>query len=497
MGKGARLSEVLEGVKIIEKIGGADPVVNGIAYDSRKVKPGDVFVCIQGYRTDGHRYAGEALQRGAVALVFEKDLEVPLGIAGVKVKDSRTTLGLLAANFYGHPSHRLRLIGVTGTNGKTTTTHLIERIMQKAGLRAGLIGTIANRIGDRHLAAIHTTPESADLQELLALMVENGAKYAVMEVSSHALQLNRVAGCYFSGAVFTNLTQDHLDFHSDMQEYAKAKSLLFSSLYPAIGVLPYAIINADDPWGHFMHDHCRVPVWKYGIKTQSADFWAGEVSLSSQGTTFLAHGPWGQVEVHLQLPGWFNVYNALAAMAVGYLEQLDLGVTVAALESLPGVPGRFERVDCGQDFTVIVDYAHSPDSLKKALQTARQITSGQLICVFGCGGDRDRGKRPLMGEVAGKYADQVIVTSDNPRSENPIAIIDDILSGLARSGDTKVKVLKDRREAIHEALRGARSGDLVLIAGKGHETYQIIGDQVLPFDDREVVREFFGRGSQY
>lgn len=495
MQKSARLSEILLGVEVMEKIGPVDPNVTGVAYDSRKVRPGDVFVCIRGYQADGHRFANEAVRHGAKALVFQSDLELPEGIAGVRVRDSRRALGLIAANFYDHPSHKLRLIGVTGTNGKTTTTHLIERIMQQAGWRVGLIGTIANRIGDRQLAVTHTTPESADLQELLGLMVDQGGKYAVMEVSSHALSLNRVAGCYFSGAVFTNLTQDHLDFHSSMEEYAEAKSLLFSSLYATAEVHPYAVINADDPWESFISGHCRVPVWTYGVKDQSARFWAEKVSLLAQGTAFIAHGPWGQAKVCLQLTGWFNVYNALAAMAVGYLEQIELATIVAALEGLPGVPGRFEKVDCGQKFNVIVDYAHSPDSLKKALLSARDITVGRLICVFGCGGDRDRGKRPLMGEAAGCYADQVIVTSDNPRHEDPEAIIAEILPGLARSSNSNIAVLSDRRQAIHHALENARPGDTVLIAGKGHETYQIVGDRVLPFDDREVVKEFLGRGS--
>ncbi|MGB9662932.1 MAG: UDP-N-acetylmuramoyl-L-alanyl-D-glutamate--2,6-diaminopimelate ligase [Moorellaceae bacterium] len=483
----AQLTSAVEGVLAT----GGDPgtAVQGLHYDSRHIRPGFLFVAIPGHRTDGHLYLEDAVQRGATAVVIQKEVALPEGVAWIRVKDSRKALADLAARYYGYPSRRLRLFGVTGTNGKTTTTYLLETLLRRAGRSAGLIGTIVDRLGEKTFPAEHTTPESLDLQRLLAWMEQNGAGEVVMEVSSHALALERVRGTEFDVAVFTNLTQDHLDFHADMDAYFACKARLFQELGRGVKAGPkYAVINADDPRAGELISLTKTPVVTYGFRPE-AEVRAENVRVEATGSTLEIIYSGKRCALRLNLIGKFNVYNALAAWAVAWQEGLDLNMVARALAEVPGVPGRFERVDAGQDFTVIVDYAHTPDGLQNVLQAARQLTRGKLIVVFGCGGDRDRKKRPLMGEVAARGADFCLITSDNPRSEDPEAIINEILPGVERAGAGEYAVEVDRRRAIARALELARAGDTVVIAGKGHETYQIVQGRVLPFDDRQVARE--------
>ncbi len=472
-------SELIAEQPVLYKQGDLEVPVRGIAYDSRRVEQGYVFVAIEGFQTDGHLFIDEAVARGAAALVTQKPVAAPPPAALVQVPNTRLALALLSARFYGYPGRRLRLVGVTGTNGKTTTTYLLRAVFQAAGSRVGLIGTIANWIGERKAPVQHTTPESLDLQKLLAEMVLAGVDTVVMEVSSHALALHRVAGCSFDTAVFTNITQDHLDFHQDMHDYLEAKKILFTMAEQ------YAVINNDDPAALELRRAARAKVITYGIK-QKADVVAAGIKVHRKGASYRARTPWGEVPVNLKLTGCFNVYNSLAALAAGGARGLPLAAVAKALEGVPGVPGRFELVDRGQDFTVVVDYAHTPDGLENILKTARELTRGRLITVFGCGGDRDRTKRPLMGEIAARCSDLPVITSDNPRTEDPLRIIADIEEGAKRvRRPDEYVVLPDRRQAIAHAIKTASPGDVVIIAGKGHEDYQIVGTEKFPFDDRE------------
>lgn len=474
--------------------GNPDTEITGLAYHSGAVRPGFLFACWRGQKYDGHDFAPEAVRRGARALLVERGLELNGEVAQVLVPSSRRALALLAAQFWGHPSRKLRLVGVTGTNGKTTTTYLIRHILAACGHRVGLVGTVANVVCERELPVERTTPESVDILPLLARMAECGSTYCAMEVSSHALHQERVSGCEFAVAVFTNLTQDHLDYHPSLADYLEAKLRLFRML--GTGYLggtvgkKLAVINTDDgSAGRFLEEARRAGagVVSYGLHG-GADVTAGDVRVTAHNTSFLARTPAGEAPVTLPLIGRFNVYNALAALAVAVGEGVPLAVAVQALARAPQVPGRFERVAEARDFTVIVDYAHTPDGLRNVLETARGITRGRVIVVFGCGGDRDRGKRPIMGRIARELADLPVLTSDNPRTEDPHAIISEIEEGVRAPGH-RYLVEPDRRRAIALALAEAQPGDLVLIAGKGHETYQVIGDRTLPFDDRQVVRE--------
>ncbi len=490
-------SELIEGQTCLAVGGNQQVTISGIAYDSRQVKPGFVFVAVEGFTTDGHYYVEQAVARGAVAVVVQKEIPLPAGVAYMRVPDTRLALALLAARFYDYPSRKLKLIGVTGTNGKTTTTHLLAAIYRAAGNKVGLIGTIANWIGDRALPVAHTTPESLDLQKLLADMVGEGVGVAVMEVSSHALALNRVAGCAFDAGVFTNITQDHLDFHRDMDDYLEAKMLLFRKLGQD-GKPALAVINADDPRAEKIIAVTRVPVFTCGLSA-GVQVRAREVKVTPRGVSFTVSSPWGESPVNLKLTGYFNVYNALAALTAAVAGGVPLPLAVEALQAVEGVPGRFELVDRGQDFTVVVDYAHTPDGLENILTTARAITRGNLITVFGCGGDRDPTKRPLMGEIAARLSDLPVITSDNPRTEDPLKIIAQVEEGVRRVR-SDYQVVPDRREAIRFALKTAAPGDTVIIAGKGHENYQIIGTTKYPFDDRseaiKALDEILSRGEK-
>jgi UDP-N-acetylmuramoyl-L-alanyl-D-glutamate--2,6-diaminopimelate ligase len=469
--------------------------VSGIYYDSRQVEKDGVFVCISGFKTDGHKYVFQAVEKGATVIVAEKDIALSSDITVLKVPDTRLALALLANAYYDYPSRKFRLIGVTGTNGKTSVTYLIRAILKKAGQKVGLLGTIANLIDEQKIPSEHTTPESSDLQHLFSKMREQKVDSAVMEVSSHALELKRVAGSEYDVAVFTNLTQDHLDFHPSLEAYLEAKAKLFKHLGPGWkNKSKYAVLNWDDPSSKLIASQTKVPIVTYGVK-EGATYRAEDIELHLTGTSFVIKCPAGAYSLHLNLAGEFNVYNALAAFAVGMEEGIESHLILEALEEMKGVPGRFEQVDCGQDFAVIVDYAHTPDGLENLLKTARAVTKGKVITVFGCGGDRDKAKRPIMGRVASSMSDYCIVTSDNPRTEEPRSIIKDIEGGLVSKS---YEIIVDRRDAIARAVECAQKGDMVVIAGKGHEDYQIIGNKIIPFDDRKVARDILTkRGSFY
>ncbi len=459
--------------------------VTGITYDSRQIKPGNIFVCIHGFRLNGHDYIDDALENGASVIIVQEDCQLKPGVVYIKVQDSREALAKLSEAYYGFSQKRLNLIGVTGTNGKTTTAYMIESILRQANFTTGLVGTIRNKIGDHFLPTERTTPESSDLHELFHQMLEIGVTHTVMEVSSHALELKRVEDFQYKVGIFTNITQDHLDFHDSLENYKIAKGKLFKKLTPD-GV---GIINLDDPASEYMVSQCNGRVITYGIQ-KDADLRASEIEVAIDGVSYHVTTPVGETEIKLNFTGYFNIYNSLAAMGTGLAFDIPLEVIKTALQKLPGVTGRFEQVKCGQEFGVIVDYAHSPDGMENVLRTAKEIVHGRLIAVFGCGGDRDRTKRPIMGKIGAEYSDLCIITSDNPRTEDPVQILEDVEKGVLGSKNLqKYLIIPDRREAIFKAIQEAKSGDLVLIMGKGHETYQIFKDKVIDFDDREVARE--------
>ncbi len=469
-------------------VGSAERDVAGLAYHSQQVRAGDLFAALRGTSQDGHRHAAEAVRRGAAALLVDHplpDLDAPQ----VVVPDTRRALAHLAAAFYGHPSESLWVCGVTGTNGKTTTTYLLDAILARAGRRTAVVGTLGVRALGRPVefhATTPTTPEAPDLQRLLRELAGAGVDHVIMEVTSHALELSRVEACRFRAAVFTNLTQDHLDFHGDLARYREAKSRLFAMVDPD-GV---SVVNADDASGAAMSSRSRARVWTYGIGG-GARVRAEELRPTPRGTRVVVTWPGGRAPLALPLPGRFNVSNALAAFALGLSVGIAPETIRAALEAVPPVPGRFELVDEGQEFAVVVDYAHTPDSLEKVLRLAAECARGRRLVVFGCGGDRDRTKRPIMGRLATELADYAIFTSDNPRGEDPEAIIREIEAGVR--GRRNFESEPDRRRAIERAIALAHPGDVVVIAGKGHETYQVVGDRVIDFDDRAVAREILRR----
>jgi UDP-N-acetylmuramoyl-L-alanyl-D-glutamate--2,6-diaminopimelate ligase len=491
-----RLLVALRGqVEVLDQRGDANSLVYAITDDSRAVVSGSLFVAVKGERVDGHGFIHQAIKAGAVGVIAQSSVASGT-LPFVQVADSRKALGLLGSQFHGNPSARLKMIGVTGTNGKTTTTYLCKALLEGVGQRVGLIGTVAYQIGQESLPASHTTPGALDLQELLSKMVESGLTAAVMEVSSHALALDRTSGCEYDMALFTNLTQDHLDFHHTMDEYFEAKLRLFTGMAGGQKAGKRAFVNMDDPHGSAVLAACPVPVWSYAIQNQ-ADLRAERVHLSLAGTTFSAATPAGTFTVESRLVGEHNVYNLLAAIGVALQEGATPDQICETTTRIVNVPGRFERVYSGQDFTVVVDYAHTEDALLRLLTAAQTLKAGRIITVFGCGGDRDRGKRPKMGRAAVEYSDVVVLTSDNPRTEDPMAILREVEVGvrdaLARRGHVQYHLVPDRREAIGAAIREAQGGDMVLIAGKGHEDYQIIGTKKFHFDDREVAREAIQR----
>jgi UDP-N-acetylmuramoyl-L-alanyl-D-glutamate--2,6-diaminopimelate ligase len=461
--------------------------VRGLAYDSRQVRPGDVFIALKGLKAAGSDFAADAIRRGAVAVVADRPSDTATTVPWVIVPDARAAMAALAAEFYGYPSRAMQVVGITGTNGKTTTAYLLRAVFESAGKKCGLVGTIAYAIGERELPAVRTTPEAPDVQRMFRQMVDAGCHACLMEVSSHALALHRVDCTEFAAAVFTNLTRDHLDYHGDMESYFAAKRRLFDLLPDGRP----AVINLDDPRGEPLRKAVSTPV-TYAIN-KPADVTPGPLTLTFKGLEFDARTPKGDVHVKSNLVGRQNVSNILAAVAVATALEVPTAAIERGLANLRGVPGRFELVSGPRDdISVVIDYAHTDDALKNLLETARPLAGGRLITVFGCGGDRDTTKRPLMGAVAARLSDLVIVTSDNPRSENPARIIAEIRRGMTRElGD--VLEIVDRREAIERAIKEARAGDLVLVAGKGHEKYQIVGDKTLAFDDIQVASDALGR----
>jgi UDP-N-acetylmuramoyl-L-alanyl-D-glutamate--2,6-diaminopimelate ligase len=459
---------------------GAPVEITALAYDSRSVGPGTLFFAVSGARSDGHEHAVEAVRRGASALVVERSLS--LGVPELKVASVREAMAPLAARFYGEPSGALRVIGITGTNGKTTTAFLTRQILEAAGEQCALLGTVKSVIGGVDGDVVHTTPEAIDLQASFAAMRDAGDRACAMEVSSHALALHRADAIHFAAAVFTNLTQDHLDFHPDMEAYFAAKRVLFESA-PAV-----AVVNAGDAYGRRLLDDFPQAV-SYAIDAPAA-YRASDVQSGIAEARFTLLAPDGGISLTTRLPGAFNVANALAAVAVCHELGVPLEQIAGALAAASPAPGRFQALDEGQPFAVLIDYAHTPDSLDNVLRAARALTEGRLICVFGCGGDRDRGKRPQMGRISSELADISIVTSDNPRSEDPAAIIDEILAGVESANAHAVEAIVERRAAIGHAIALARSGDVLVIAGKGHEQGQEFADGgKIPFDDAAVARE--------
>lgn len=460
------------------KIIGNDQIeITGLSYDSRKVSPGDLFFCIKGFASDGHAFAKAAFESGASALMVteEQDLDVPQ----IVVKDGREAMALISAAFYGNPSRSLRIIGVTGTNGKTSTTYMLKSILEREGSKVGLIGTIVDMIGQNVIHTERTTPESTDLQKLLKDMLDEGVDTVVMEVSSHALVLKRVAGIDFDGAIFTNLTRDHMDFHKDFDDYAQAKSMLLTNA-------KNCVINIDDAYAEVMQKAAGGNVRTFGIKNP-ADVTARSIELSVSGSRFVLSSTGVTIPMLIRIPGMFSVYNALGAISMCLMLGVDLLNIKHGMELLMSVAGRFETLDThGNDYSIILDYAHTPDSLENTLKTAREFAKGRVVSVFGCGGNRDATKRPIMGEISGRLADFSIITSDNPRFEEPNAIIADILPGV---GNAEHVVIENRREAIKYAIVNAQKDDVIILAGKGHEDYQEIRGIKHDFDEKKVVSE--------
>ncbi len=478
-----KLSYLTEGLNVTKILGNAEIEISNICYDSRKATKDSVFVCIVGYETDGHKYIDKALNSGAVALVVQNGSEIPEipdGICVVYCDDTRKMLAGMSSAYFGHPEKSLKVIGVTGTNGKTTVTTLVKSVLEFEEKSVALIGTNANIINGRVLPTEHTTPESYELYELFSEMVKEGVEYVIMEVSSHSLYLDRVYGIEFLVGAFTNLTQDHLDFHKTMENYKAAKEMLFA-------VSGNACINVDDEAGKEYAQNAKCPVITYGVDSE-ADMRASDIKISARGVIFNVDYEGKSYKVRLGIPGKFSVYNALTALSCVVSAGIPIERAIEALTFAKGVMGRCETVYTKTDYTVIIDYAHTPDGLENIISTVREFCEGRVITLFGCGGDRDRTKRPIMGKVAATLSDYCIVTSDNPRTENPAAIIEDIMVGVKET-DCEYTVIENRREAINYALSFAKRGDCIILAGKGHETYQIIGKEKNHFDEREVIEE--------
>ena len=485
-GDGLKLRKLLDGIALAGGSADFEMEISGISCDTREMEPGTLFVALRGYKTDGHRYLKEAAAMGAAAVLCEQAPE-ELSCPVLLTRDTRAALAAAAANWFGHPAEQMTMVGVTGTNGKTTTTSLIKTMLERTLPRAkvGLIGTNRNLIGKLELPASRTTPDAYELQALLRVMADTGCTHVVMEVSSHALVLHRTDGIRFAAGVFTNLTQDHLDFHRTMEEYRAAKGLLFRQT-------DLAILNLDDEAGRHYRGTVSCPVFTYSENKDSAHLTAKNIRLFPDFVEFEAVTQGELCRIHLPIPGGFTIYNALGAISCGLALGLKLEKIAAALRCVEGVKGRVEVVPTPTAYTVLIDYAHTPNALENILLTAREFTAGRLICLFGCGGDRDRTKRPMMGGIAADLADLSIVTSDNPRTEAPEDIIADILAGMPRNmGEGALHVEPDRRAAIRYALSVAETGDVVVLAGKGHETYQEVGGVQYPFDEREEVAAFF------
>ncbi len=496
------LEALLRDLDVIGTTGPRKGEVSSVCYDSRKCAPGSLFLAIPGFKSDGHEFIPAALRAGARYIICEREVSAPQDVTIIRVRDSRRALGLVGKNFYRDPSADLCVVGVTGTNGKTTVTFLLESIFQAAGFSTGVLGTINYRYAGEVLPAPNTTPESIELQRILREMANAGVTHAAMEVSSHALDLGRVADCSFRAGIFTNLTQDHLDYHKTMEDYFRAKKILFGMLERSAAP---AILNIDDAWGERLRRETSGSVFTCSLERE-ADFTAVDAALSVQGIRAVLKTPGGPFPVQSPLIGRFNLYNILAAAAAAQALGIPVGPIQVGIERLANIPGRMEKVSRPGEPVVFVDYAHTEDALKRALQNISQFKRGKIITVFGCGGDRDRGKRPLMGKAAVAYSDLTILTSDNPRSEDPKTIIAEIergINGTCRKYDSSeilasgtplpekgYAIVSDRRSAIRTAIALAGSSDIVLVAGKGHENYQILGERIIAFDDRIVSREF-------
>lgn len=474
-----KLGELLKNIKILNTNADMNTEITGISYDSRATKPGDLFVAIKGFESDGHRFIPKAVANGASVVLCQN---IPGdGVPYVQIEDCRGGLALASCEFFGNPAKEMCIIGFTGTSGKTSSSYIMKHLLEsKLDAKVGLIGTNGNMIGDELIHTEHTTPESYELQSLFRRMADSGCTHVVMEVSSHSLTLERVAGIEFDVGVYTNLSQDHLDFHKTMEEYAKAKSKLFS-------VSKKGCCNADDDWAELMCSGAKCDMLRYSAETK-ADLYAENIELRPTGVVFTAVAGDEREEIRLAIPGVFSVYNALSVIAAGLSIGISLADCADAMASAKGVKGRMEIVPTDGDYSVLIDYSHKPDALEKALKSLRSVTAGRLIVLFGCGGDRDRLKRPIMGEIAAEYSDLVIVTSDNPRTENPQDIIDEILPGVLKKNTPYISIC-DRVEAIGWAIDNAATGDVILLAGKGHEDYQVVGHEKHHMDEREIVAD--------
>ncbi|MCD8035858.1 MAG: UDP-N-acetylmuramoyl-L-alanyl-D-glutamate--2,6-diaminopimelate ligase [Clostridiales bacterium] len=478
-----KLEQLVKNIDFEIKSGSLETEVKEVKYDSKAVEEGDLFVCVSGFQTDGHKYAKSAVEKGTSVIVAEHmaDGMDKDGITVIITENTRKALALISAAYYDYPSEKMNVIGVTGTNGKTTTTYLIKTILDRLGYKTGVVGTIGNMIGDKKIHAERTTPESLELQELFSEMADDGVTHAIMEVSSHSLALDRVAGVKYSTAVFTNLTQDHLDFHKTMDNYMKAKGILFS-------MAEKSVINMDDEAGKYMKRVAAGKVLTTGIDHEDADLRAENISITAEGVNYTLDYEGKQYPVKLNIPGRFSIYNSLGAIGACLLNGISMDDIIEGLSINKGVAGRFQSIPNDLGITAIVDYAHTPDGLVNILDTAHEFAKGRIITVFGCGGDRDRTKRSLMAEAVGKRSDFAIITSDNPRTEDPKAIIDDTEVGIIPTKCPYHKII-DRREAINEAIRMAKKGDVVIVAGKGHEDYQIFADRTIHFDDAEEIKK--------
>jgi UDP-N-acetylmuramoyl-L-alanyl-D-glutamate--2,6-diaminopimelate ligase len=476
------LNELLEAIETVEICGETSCEITGIVYDSRRALPGSLFVALHGEKADGAAYIEDAVQRGAVAIISQTPCASGGSFPCVQVADARLALAKLSAAFYGHPSAQLCTVGITGTNGKTTVSFMLREIFKAAGRRPGLLGTVRYEIGDRVIPASRTTPEAPDLQAMFAQMDRAGCDSAIMEVSSHALAQHRVNGILYDAAVFTNLTQDHLDYHGTLEEYFNVKARLFNQ------VRRFAVINGDDPWGKRLLSEKKFLAGRvsYGFG-EGAEVRGLNPVTDTKGSRMLVKSPWGDAEIGLQLIGRFNLYNAMAAFAAAAALGIPVVIIAKALAEMQCVPGRLEAVPNSKNKRVFVDYAHTDDALLNVLETLREITPGRLVAVFGCGGNRDKGKRPLMGKVAARLADYSIITNDNPRNEVPEKIAADIAAGF--DSDRKYEIVLDRKAAIARGLELIGKKDVLLVAGKGHEAYQEFNGTIFPFDDREAVRE--------
>ena len=473
-----KLKDIIKNLHIVSTNADLNMEISGICYDSRQAKPGDLFVAVRGFESDGHRFIHKALANGASAVLCEVPPEGDC--AYVQTDDCRLGLALASREFFGNPASEMTLIGITGTNGKTTTSYIMKHMLESAlDAKVGLIGTNGNMIGDEFIHSEHTTPESYELHKLFHRMLEAGCTHVVMEVSSHSLTLERVAGICFDVAVFTNLTQDHLDFHGTMEAYAEAKRKLFS-------MCKVGCINIDDPWADFMMQGAACQIKTFSAQTNHADLAAKDIRLSADRVRFAAVGENGLSLIKLGIPGMFSVHNALGVLSAGLALGISIDKCADAISSASGVKGRVEVVPTDGDYSILIDYAHTPDALENVLKTLKPVTRGRLIALFGCGGDRDRGKRPIMGAIAAANADFCVVTSDNPRTEDPETIIDEIVAGMKNSR-TPYKVICDRPTAIAWAIDNVRPGDVILLAGKGHEDYQVVGHEKRHMDEREIV----------